>query len=40
MSKIGNKIWRFRYRKDEKEQTHVIGPYPGVSLTYRSIKTC
>lgn len=32
ISKGGGKIWRFRYRKDGKEQTHVIGSYPEISL--------
>ncbi|OBU11681.1 tyrosine-type recombinase/integrase [Morganella psychrotolerans] len=32
ISKGGGKIWRFRYRKDGKEQTHVIGAYPEISL--------
>lgn len=32
ISKGGGKIWRFRYRKDGKEQTHVIGTYPEISL--------
>lgn len=32
ISKGGGKIWRFRYRRDGKEQTHVIGAYPEISL--------
>lgn len=32
VSKGGGKIWRFRYRKESKEQTYVIGPYPEISL--------
>lgn len=32
ISKGGGKIWRFRYRKDGKEQTYVIGSYPEISL--------
>lgn len=32
ISKGGGKIWRFRYRKNGKEQTYVIGAYPDISL--------
>ncbi|MBD2779923.1 tyrosine-type recombinase/integrase [Xenorhabdus szentirmaii] len=38
ISKTGSKIWRFRYRKDGKEQTHVIGAYPEVSLVTARLK--
>ncbi len=38
ISKTGRKIWRFRYRKDGKEQTYVIGAYPEVSLITARLK--
>ncbi|MDX7989336.1 DUF4102 domain-containing protein [Xenorhabdus sp. 12] len=38
ISKTGSKIWRFRYRKDGKEQTHVIGTYPEVPLVTARLK--
>ncbi len=38
VSKTGNKIWRFRYRKNGKEQTYVIGAYPEVPLVTARLK--
>ncbi|PHM26563.1 integrase [Xenorhabdus budapestensis] len=38
VSKTGSKIWRFRYRKNGKEQTHVIGTYPEVPLVTARLK--
>ncbi|CDH32602.1 tyrosine-type recombinase/integrase [Xenorhabdus bovienii] len=38
VSKTGSKIWRFRYRKNGKEQTHVIGTYPEISLVTARLK--
>ncbi|MEX0446222.1 tyrosine-type recombinase/integrase [Xenorhabdus sp. SGI246] len=38
VSKTGSKIWRFRYRKNGKEQTYVIGAYPDVSLVTARLK--
>ncbi|WFQ79870.1 tyrosine-type recombinase/integrase [Xenorhabdus sp. SF857] len=38
VSKTGSKIWRFRYRKNGKEQTYVIGTYPEVPLVTARLK--
>lgn len=33
ISPAGSKLWRFRYRFENKEQTFSIGPYPEISLS-------
>lgn len=33
ISPAGSKLWRFRYRFENKEQTFSIGPYPAISLS-------
>ena len=33
ISPAGSKLWRFRYRFENKEQTLSIGPYPEISLS-------
>ncbi|CCJ71856.1 Integrase [Cronobacter condimenti 1330] len=33
ISPAGSKLWRFRYRFENKEQTFCMSPYPEISLS-------